>query len=70
MTGDPPISEGDEGYEEVVAYGEKGDPIVKVDGYTVFVDEWRGDKRPDVGDEIAFRVTNAGPDFGFAEEVS
>lgn len=69
MTDDKPISEGEESYEEVIAYGDEGDPMVRVDGYVVFIDDWM-DERPGIGDMVAFRVTNVGPDFGFAEEVS
>ena len=56
-----PVRTGDELTVEVEREGEEGDGIAYVEGYTLFVPD------ADPGDEVAVRVEDVKPRFGFTE---
>jgi len=60
----PPVNEGQEIELEIMSKGAKGDPIGKVDGYTIFV---QGDVN--IGEKVNVRITKTLDKFGFAEII-
>lgn len=62
----PPVKEGEVMKVNVEAIGVKGDPLVKVGRFTIFV---KNSKGIEVGAEIEIRVTQVLESYGFAEVV-
>ena len=58
-----PMNDGEEVEGKITSVGEKGDGILKVNGYTIFVPQ------TDVGEYVKVRITKALPKFAFAEIV-
>ncbi len=59
-----PVKEGDEMDVEITTIGVKGDGIVKVDGFTVFV------PGTEVGDKVRIRINRVLPRYAFSEIIN
>lgn len=64
-TNKPPVKTGQEYNVEIIAIGEKGDPLTKIEGYAIFV---KGELS--IGDKANIRITKTLPKIGFAEVLN
>lgn len=58
-----PVRSGDRHAVTIVAIGDEGDGIAKVEGFTLFVPD------TEIGDRLEIEVTDVKPHFGFARRV-
>ncbi len=63
----PPVKEGQLHNAAVVGFGKTGDPIVKVEKYTIFLKDCI--PTPNVGDVLPIKIEKTLPRFGFATVI-
>ena len=60
----PPVKEGQIHKASVVGFGKTGDPIVKVEKYTIFIKD--AQPIPQLQDELMIKIEKVCPNYGFA----
>lgn len=64
----PPVEKGEIISRGIVGLGDKGNPFVKVDGFIIYINDWK-DKKVKIGEMLKLKITKVFKTFGFCEIV-